>query len=86
LSGAAVSKSVVSYQSKKRLAPFDELITIQPAGYAVAFNDNNTAVGGVTTFTSHARATQFMNEQIQTDPSLAARLHVIPATELSEAA
>jgi hypothetical protein len=86
LGGAAVAKSVVSQQHKKRLKPFDELITIQPAGYAVAFNDNNTAVGGVTTFSSHARAVQFMNEQIASDPALAERLHVIPTTELSEAA
>lgn len=86
LKGAAVSKAAVSQQHKKRLTPFEERIEIRPAGYAVAFNDNNAAVGGESTFTSHARAMQYMNEQIQRDPALATRLHVIPTTELSEAA
>ena len=86
LQGSAVANSPLSQQQQKRLKPFDELISIVPHEYSVAFNEDNTAVDGAATFTSHAKAVQFMNERIATNPSLQTKLHVIPNSELSKAA
>jgi hypothetical protein len=86
LGGSAVKQSVLSQQHQTRLKPFDELITIQPNGYSVAFSDNNQSVDATKTFTSYARAVQFMNQQVAQDPALAPRVHVVPNTELDLAA
>lgn len=86
LSGSAVKQSVLSKQHQTRLKPFSEVITVQPQGYSVAFSDNNQSVDSTMAFTSYAKATQFMNQKIAADPALAARVHVIPNTELDLAA
>lgn len=86
LGGSAVAQSVVSKQSKKRMQPFDSKIEIKPNEYSVAFNENNSSIDSTLSFSSQAMANQFMNQQIQNDPSLAAQLHVIPNTETNFAA
>ena len=86
LAGSAVAQSVVSQQSKKRMQPFEEKIEIKPNEYSVAFNENNTSIDATMSFSSQAMANQFMDEQIQNDPSLASKLHVIPNTEINSAA
>jgi hypothetical protein len=86
LGGSAVKQSVLSKQHQTRLKPFTELVTVQPNGYSVAFNENNQSVDATRTFTSYAKAVQFMNQQVAQDPSLAPRVHVVPNTELDVAA
>ena len=86
LSGSAVKQSVLSQQHQSRLKPFDELITIQPNGYSVAFSENNQSIDATKTFTSYVKAVQFMNQQVARDAALAPRVHVVPNTELDLAA
>jgi len=86
LNGSAVAQSVVSQQSKKRMQPFDAKIEVKPNEYSVAFNENNASIDASLSFASQAMANQFMNQQIQSDPSLASKLHVIPNTETNFAA
>lgn len=87
MAGNAVTKSELSYHHKKRMQPFDEVIQVKPNEYSVAFNINNKPMDGeATSFTSQARATQFMEQKIQDDPKLADELHVIPNTEINTAA
>jgi hypothetical protein len=86
LSGSAVKQSALSQQHRSRLKPFDEVITVKPNGYSVAFSDNNQSVDPTMTFTSYAKAAQYMNQQVANDPALASKMHVIPNTELDLAA
>ena len=86
LHGAAVANSPMSQQHKKRLEPFDELIAVKPNEYSVAFNDDNTTVDATVSFASQAKAKQFMNEKVSQNPALQTALHVIPNTELADAA
>ncbi|CCQ90845.1 conserved hypothetical protein [Nitrospina gracilis 3/211] len=87
LKGNAAGKSALSKQQKKRIQPFDEVIQIVPNQYSVAFNMNNKPLGAeAVTFTSQAKAMEYMEEQIQQDGSLSKQLHVIPNSELNLAA
>jgi hypothetical protein len=86
LAGSAVKQSVLSRHHQNRLKPFAEVITVQPNGYSVAFSENNQSLDPGMSFTSHAKAVQFMNSRIAEDPALGARVHVIPNTEIDLAA
>lgn len=86
LKGAAVSKSPLSQAQKKRLVPFETTVKVAAAEYSVAFNDDNTRVGPEATFSSQAKAEQYMQRRIAEDPTLGGKLHVIPNTELEDAA
>lgn len=87
LLGSAVSKSVLSQHHKKRMQPFEDVIQIQPSLYSVAFNTNNRPIeAAAVAFTSQAKATEYMQQQILRDPNLASDLHVIPNTEVNLAA
>lgn len=89
LAGGAVRKSVLSNQHKKRMQPFDEVIEVKPHEYSVAFNTDNKPVGEngtVKSFTSQAKAKEFMEQKMQDDPKFADQLHVIPNTEINTAA
>jgi hypothetical protein len=85
LAGAAVSKSALSQQQKKRMVPFEQVVAIKANEYSVAFNHDNTRISAAASFSSHEKADQHMKQQIQVDPSLADRVHVIPNTELEAA-
>jgi hypothetical protein len=82
LTGSAVKQSTLSQQYQTRLRPFNEVITVQPQGYSVAFSENNQSIDPALTFTSHAKAVQYMNTRVAADPGLGARVHVIPNTEV----
>jgi len=86
LRGAAVADSPLSQQYKRRVTPYDERITVNPHEYSVAFSEDNTSIDSTVSFTSQAKAIQFMNQQINDNPALEKALHVIPNTELPEAA
>jgi hypothetical protein len=62
------------------------VITVQPHGYSVAYSENNQSVDSTLTFTSHAKAVQYMNSRVDADPALGPRVHVIPNTEVDLAA
>ncbi|REL33840.1 hypothetical protein DYD21_10570 [Rhodohalobacter sp. SW132] len=89
LAGSAVRKSVLSNQHKKRMQPFDEVIEVKPHEYSVAFNTDNKPMGEngtVKSFTSQAKAKEFMEQKIHNDAKFADQLHVIPNTEINTAA
>jgi hypothetical protein len=87
LTGNAVTKSVLSLHHKKRMQPFEEVIQIQPIQFSVAYNSNNKPVAAdAANFNSQAKAMEFMQEQVQSDPNLANTLHVIPNSEVNLAA
>jgi hypothetical protein len=86
LTGSAVTQSVLSKHHRTRLRPFDEMITVRPNEYSVAFAEDNHSVDAQVSFTSQAKAVQYMKQRVAADPSLAAKLHVIPNTELDVAA
>jgi hypothetical protein len=86
LTGSAVKQSVLSRHFQTRLRPFDEVITVQPNEYSVAFSETNQSIDSSLSFTSHAKAVQYMNQRATEDPAFRARVHVIPNTELDLAA
>jgi hypothetical protein len=86
LNGNAASRVEFSHAVKKQKGAFTGKIAVQPNAYSVAFNTDNKAVDpGGASFTSHARAVEYMNAKITNDQTLAEQLHVIPAVELQEA-
>jgi hypothetical protein len=82
--GAAVGKSALSKQRKSALQPFADGVTVTQDNYAVVFKANNKAASA--SFASHAAAQEWMRSTAANDPNLAASVHVVPATELNEAA
>ena len=86
LAGSAVKQSVLSRHYQTRLRPFDEVITVQPNEYSVAFSETNQSIDSSLSFSSQAKAVQYMNRRVAEDPALGARVHVIPNTELDLAA
>lgn len=86
LVGSPVTNSSLSRHQKKRLRPFDEVISIESNKYSVAFSDDNSSIDEAASFSSHARAVQFMEQKVRVDPALGPRLHVVPNTELKRAA
>ena len=84
LAGNAVTKSVLSQHYKNRIQPFEEVIHIQPNQYSVAFNSDNRPIdAGAASFSSQAKAMEYMQQHIQSDPNLANSLHVIPNSEVN---
>lgn len=84
--GAAVSKSPLSQVQKQRLVPFTEVVKVASPEYSVAFTHDNTLAEVGATFSSPETAQQHLAEKVGRDPSLAGRLHVVPNSELEEAA
>jgi adenine-specific DNA methylase len=83
----AVSKSSLSYKTKKQYVPFDESIKVTPTGYSVAFTENNKAFENETvSFQSEALAMEFMQNTLSGNPNMADAIHVIPSNELNSAA
>jgi hypothetical protein len=83
--GAAVSRSPVSLANEKRMQPFDSKVAVFDEQYTVAYQADNRAYTGPTTFASYAEAQAHMNGVLQLDPSLAEEIHVIPFAEVNQA-
>lgn len=87
LGGNAVTKSTLSQQYLIQKQPFADKVAIQPDLWVVASNADNTALAGTAgTFTSQAKAHEYMQQQVKERPDLAENVHVIPKTELRRAA
>ena len=87
LKGSAIAKHPGSMQSKKQFEPFEEKITVNQPGYAVAFNMNNAAYAPeAVSFSSEAQAREFLNRTVQGNASLKSSLHIIQNHELNTAA
>jgi hypothetical protein len=86
LKGAAVSKSPLSQLQQQRLVPFSEVVKVTQPGYSVAFTHDNTLAEAGATFSSPEKAEQHLRQKLGQNPALAGSLHVIPSTELEEAA
>lgn len=87
LGGNAASQSVLSVQTKKQLQPLDLKVSVSTPSYVVASTRNNTAFNGTSVgFSSRIQATDYLTDQVRADASLAETLHVIPSTEMRQAA
>lgn len=84
--GAAITRAAVSLASKKRKEPFDAKIVTTDTTYTVARQMDNRAYSAAATFGSYAEAQAHLAEQTRRDPNLAETLHVIPSSEVQEAA
>src|SRR5207248_5048527 len=83
--GAAVSRSSISQAAQKRMQPFDSKVAVMDEQYTVAYQADNRAYTGATTFSSYAEAQAHMNGVLQQDRSLADEIHVIPFAEVNQA-
>ncbi|MBA3315745.1 MAG: hypothetical protein H0T47_20970 [Planctomycetaceae bacterium] len=87
LKGNSVTQSAHSQHYRKRMQPFEEIITIQPTLYSVVSTTNNQPVDATaTSFTSQAKAQEHMKQQIGAGSAKAGSLHVVPNTERNQAA
>jgi hypothetical protein len=84
MSGAAITKSVLSNNYKSQLDPFKDKVKVQESGYGVAWAADNKAYSAQSTFfASEAQANQFMSELVAANPELHESLHVMPKFEMS---
>jgi Family of unknown function (DUF6603) len=86
LTGGAVSKSVLSQHYKNRVQPFKEVIEVKPNQYTVVFNSNNKPVSESASFTSQAKAVEYLEKQVEIDPNQKNILQVVPNNEVNLAA
>ena len=86
VAGAAIAKSDrLAAPTEKRHQPFAAKVGITGDRFVVASQIDNTALGGVTAFGSHAEATAHLAGTIAADPTLADTIHVIPLAEVNAA-
>jgi hypothetical protein len=83
LSGAAVSRSTLSYRTKSQLGLANDKVTVSPDGYTVASTQNNKPFDASSTFTSEAMASDYMKRQVAANPVLAGSVHVLPNHEVA---
>lgn len=87
IKGAAISKNRHSKARRDALQPFEERIRVDAVAYAVVFTaDNRPAAAASARFSSQSEAEEWLRAQASNDPWRASKLHVVPATEMSEAA
>ena len=84
--GSSVARSPVSLASKTRMQPFGDRVAIAGEQYTVAFQSDNRPRSANLSFLSHAEASAYMNAAAAGDPSLIDALHVIPLSEVNQAA
>jgi hypothetical protein len=82
LGGNAASHCAVSRAAALQLKPFADKITVQSEAYTVAFQSNNQAYhADAVSFHSEASARDYLNRQLEADPTLVETIHVIPSFE-----
>lgn len=87
LKNNAVSKSALSFKTRKQFVPFEETIKVHENAFSVAFTTDNKAFNNEAgSFASEALAQEFMANSLSNDPNLADEIHVIPTNELNPAA
>lgn len=87
LNGNAVAKSTISQFFLKQKQPFTDKIVIQDETWVVASSTDNSpfhATAG--SFSSQAKAYEYLEQQIAVNPKLADNIHVIPQTEMRRVA
>jgi hypothetical protein len=84
LSGSAVARSSLSYQTKTQFQPNADKVAMAPEGYTVASVQNNKAFDAGSTFSSEAMAVDYMKAHTSTNPSLTGTLHVLPNHEVTQ--
>jgi hypothetical protein len=83
LSGSSVARSALSNQVKSQLSPFSDKIAVGSEGYTVSNTSDNRAFNAKSQFSSEATASDYMRQQLATNPSLAGSLHVLPSSEVN---
>jgi hypothetical protein len=83
---AAVTNCDYSQARKREKQPFADTVTVRDPGFAVVSLRDNSLLAGSGLFVSQAAAEEWMAMTAANDPGLAAEIHVVPATETSQAA
>ena len=83
--GNATARSPLSKTSRQSLVPFEDKVEAGAEPYVVAFTDTNRAMGAHAVFGSQAQADEYLGGLLAADPRQAAKLHVIPGSEVSGA-
>ncbi len=91
LRGNSVSKSTLSRNYRQNINPRDTGITVTPQGYSIANVTDNTPVKDsegvpMTQFSSWSSAQDYLKTQTRQDPKLASEIHIVPNTEINNAA
>ncbi len=83
----AAAQSQLSARRKEQMHLFDEKISLQPNSYVVAHMADNSSVDAAPqAFPSRASAREFMRSEMEKDPNLAGKYHVIRPHEMKTAA
>jgi hypothetical protein len=83
LKGNAVALSALSKKNALEKNPFASTVKTSSEGFTVAFAQDNKTFSQNATFASEAGARDFLARQIETDPSLNDKIHVVPNWELA---
>ncbi|THD66445.1 hypothetical protein E7Z59_11605 [Robertkochia marina] len=91
LKNNSVSKSTLSKSYKTNINPSPVGIKVQPQGFSVANIADNKPIKDeaglpMTNFSSWASARDYLNRQTKHNPNLASEIHVVPNTEINDAA
>ncbi|HSM88044.1 MAG TPA: DUF6603 domain-containing protein [Candidatus Limnocylindrales bacterium] len=84
LSGSAVARSSLSFQTRTQFQPYPDKIAVGHEGYTVASVHDNKALDAGSTFTSEAMAVDYMKARVSADPALAGAIHVLPNYEVTQ--
>jgi hypothetical protein len=84
--GATITRLADSAANERFREPFADKVTLPGEAYTVAFQSDNRAFAGGSTFGSFAEAQAHFEATVANDPSLADTIHVIPGAEVNLAA
>jgi hypothetical protein len=84
--GATITRLADSAANERFREPFTDKVTLPGEAYTVAFQSDNRALAGVSTFGSFTEAQAHFESVVASDPSLADTIHVIPGAEVNLAA
>ncbi|WNZ46467.1 hypothetical protein Q2T42_01275 [Leptolyngbya boryana CZ1] len=83
LGSNSISQSVLSKAYRTKLQPFKEKVAVREEAFVVAFQANNQAFQSTAQFNSQTQALAYLQRQVNQNPDLYDRLHVIPQHEVN---
>lgn len=83
LGSNSVAQSVLSKSYRTKLQPFKEKVAVREEAFVVAFQSNNQAFQSAAQFNSQTQAITYLQRQVNQNPDLYDRLHVIPQHEVN---
>ena len=83
LGGAAISRSSLSFATKKSMVPTTgaERVKVAQPGFVIAATSNNKVLADAPVFASEAHASDYLRATISKNPAMTEDIHVIPSFE-----